>query len=262
MAAARRHDALHLHLHVLGQEHTLSAQARVGPTRTLEVLPLARTIADGVTRIALDHVRAAGLDVSCRPGCAACCRHVVPVAPTEAARLAQVVEAMPKERRRTVKQRFERAVKQMEEAGLLDPAAPRPRAALTSPAATPRERWEDVSHRYFAAKIDCPLLEDEACIAYAERPMACREYHVTTPAALCEAFDPALEVAPRPVRMGEVLTRLGNEVLGRHDPNIPLPLALEWAATHGRAVDRTVDGEALAMALVEQIQAADDAEGA
>jgi Fe-S-cluster containining protein len=260
MAVAPRHDDRKLHLHVLGEEHELSAQARVGPTRVPEVLPLARSIADGVTKIALDHVRAHGENVSCRAGCTACCRQVVPLAPLEAARLAQVVEAMPKERRRAVKKRFEDAVKRMEAAGLLDPRAPRGRAALLSPAATPHERWEDVSLRYFALHMDCPFLEDGTCSVYPERPAACREYHVTTPAELCETLAPGMNVAPRPVRMGEVLKRFTNEALGRDDPNVPLPLALEWASVHGRALDQQGDGEALAMKLVEQIQRADDAE--
>jgi Fe-S-cluster containining protein len=258
MAVAPRHDDLKLHLHVLGRDHEISARARVGPTRVMEVLPLAREIADGITAIALDHVRAAGESVSCRLGCTACCRHVVPTAPAEAVRLARVVEAMPKERRRAVKKRFEQAIRRMEEAGLLDPEAPRGRVALLSQASTPRERWEDVSHRYFALGIRCPLLEGEACGVYAERPMACREYHATTPAELCEAFDPSLQVTPRPVRMGEVLKQLTNDVLGRDDHNIPLPLALEWASVHGRAFEREGDGEELAMALVQHIQDADD----
>lgn len=261
MPRAPLHDDLKLHLHVLGADHELSARARVGPTRVLEVLPLAREIADGVTAIALDHARAAGESVSCKAGCAACCRHIVPLAPAEAVRLAQVVDAMPKERRRAVKKRFEQAVRRMEEAGLLDPKAPRGRVALLSPASSPRERWEDVSHRYFAMKVDCPLLEDEACSVYPERPMACREYHVTTPADLCTAFDPSLQVTPRPVRMGEVVKRFTNEVLARDDHNIPLPLALEWAEIHRRAFDREADGEELAMSLVQSIQEADDAEG-
>lgn len=257
MPVARRHDDLHLHLHVLGQDHELAAQVRVGPTRTPEALPAARTIADGVTRIALDHARAAGNAASCQRGCTSCCRQIVPLAPVEAVRLAEVVEALPDAKRRAVKRRFEEIVKRMEDAGLLDRRAPRGRTALQSAASTPYDRWEDVSLRYFAMRIDCPFLEDEACTVYPERPMACREYHVTTPPELCATLDPRLETTPRPVRMGEALARLSNEALGRSDPQIPLPLALEWARVNRRAFERAVDGEALAMALVQELQAAD-----
>jgi Fe-S-cluster containining protein len=158
-----------------------------------------------------------------------------------------------------VRARFEAAVKRMEQAGLLDPSAPRGRAALSSAASSTKDRWEDVSHRYFTLAMPCPFLEDEACGVYPERPMACREYHVTTPAELCTAFDPGLQATPRPIRMGDVLTRLTNEALGRRDHSVPLPLALEWAGVHRRAFDRGGDGEELAMALVRHIQETDDA---
>lgn len=260
MPVARRHDDLHLHLHVLGQEHELSARVRVGPTRTPEVLPAARAIADGVTQIALERSREEGRPASCQRGCTSCCRQMVPLAPVEAIRLAEVVEAMPGAKRRAVTRRFEEIVKRMEDEGMLDRAAPRGRTALLSHAGTPLARWEDVSHRYFAMHIDCPFLEDGACIAYQERPMACREYHATTPKELCATLDARLEVAPRPVRMGDALARLSNGALGRDDPQVPLPLALEWARANRRAFERSVDGEALAMALVQELQDA-DAEG-
>lgn len=260
MAAAPRHDDLKLHLHVLGEDHELSARARVGPTRVTEVLPLAREIADGLVRIALEKSAAEGQEVSCRKGCTSCCHQLVPLSPAEAVRLAEVVEAMPKERRRAVKKRFEKAVKRMEEVGLVDARAARGRSALLSAAATGGERWDDASRRYFAAHVPCPLLEDDACVAYAERPMGCREYHVTTPAALCETLDPGLHAVPRPVYMSDALTGFTNEALGRADAAVPLPLALEWASVHARAFAAEGDGETLAMALVQHIQAEDDAD--
>lgn len=259
MAAAPRHDDLKLHLNVLGEDHEIVALARVGPTRLVEVAKLAHAITDGVTKIAAEHAAREGERISCKEGCAACCRQIVPLAPAEAVALADCVEAMPKERREQVRARFDAIVKRLEDEGLLDRKAPRGRAALLSPKVTPEERWEDVSHRYFAMSLACPFLENEACSVYAERPSACREYLVTTPPELCARLDPALSVAPRPVRMSDALKQLSNVVLHRKDPNVPLPLALEWAKAHGRAFQKSRDGEALAMALVEQIQSCDDA---
>lgn len=253
----QRYDDLKLHLHVLGEDHEISARARVGPARVLELLPLARQISEGMTEIALEHERAAGRSISCKAGCAACCRMLVPIAPAEAVRLAEVVAALPEERRRAVEERFAKAVQRLEQIGLLEARAPRGRSALRSAKKGAKAAWEDVSKRYFKAQIACPLLEDEACSVYPERPMICREYHVTTPASLCATLSPAVRGVARPVRMSEVMADAANRLVERADFSVPLPLALEWASVHGGALEREEDGEAMAMTLVQCIQDAD-----
>ena len=257
---ASRYDDLKLHLFVLGEERELSARARIGPASLLEVLPLARSIADGLVGIAIEKERREGRPISCKKGCTWCCHQLVPLAPAEAVRLAEVVEAMPREQRRAVKKRFEKAVAQMEKVGLIDREAGPGRAELLSAAAGASAQWDDASRRYYAAKIACPFLESGACSIYAERPMACREYYATTPAALCERLAEGIRSVPRPVRMSEAVTELTNEVLGREDMAVPLPLALEWAGVNREAFAVEGDGEELAMELVAAIQAANDAE--
>lgn len=252
-----RHDDLKLHLRVLGEDHELSARARIGQAKLLEVLPLARQLADGITGIAIEKERAEGRPISCKKGCTWCCHQLVPLAPAEAVRLAEVVEAMPKERRRRVKERFEKAVRRMEEIGLLDRRAPRGRSALLSTKTDGTEAWNEISRRYFEAQIPCPFLEAEACSIYAERPMICREYHVTTPAELCGTFGADVEDVPRITRMSEVMVDFTNGALGREDASIPLTLALEWAGVHRGAFDAQGDGEEIAIELVRCVQAAD-----
>jgi len=39
---------------------------------------------------------------------------------------------------------------------------------------------------YFAQHVACPFLEDESCSIHSDRPLACREYLVTSPALNCE----------------------------------------------------------------------------
>jgi Fe-S-cluster containining protein len=251
-------DDLKLHLHVLDGDHLIEARARIGPTRVRELLPLAREIAEGVVAIALAHSAAEGNSVSCRAGCAACCRQVVPIAPLEAVRLAEVVNALPKERRKAVKKRFENAARRMADAGLVERRAPPGRAALVSAKTDAKEAWEDASRRYFQAGIPCPFLEDESCSIYSERPMVCREYNVTTPASLCAEWSTEVRDIARPVRMSEVMTAATNALLGREDLAIPLTLALEWASANPGAFDHQGDGEEMALDLVRCIQEADD----
>jgi len=47
-----------------------------------------------------------GKAVSCRKGCGACCRQLVPISRTEGERLLQVIEALPADRREVLLQRF------------------------------------------------------------------------------------------------------------------------------------------------------------
>lgn len=256
------YDDLNLHIEMLDGVHEISARFRIGPTKVLELLPLAREISGGITAIAIDRVLAEGRTISCRAGCDACCGHLIPIAPAEAVRLVEVVEAMPGPRRGAVTARFEYAVRRLREVGLVDRHAPPGQAALRVLALTGKTPWEDMSHRYFDARIPCPFLEDGSCGVYTERPMVCREYNVTTPASLCATLNPDVRDIPRPVRMDEVMRDFTNRFLGRNDFDIPLVLSFDWARTNRAAFDREGDGEELARELVRCLQASDDSENA
>lgn len=253
-----RYGDLKLHLHLFDGDHEVSARFRIGPTKVMELLPLAREISEGITAIVIEHERAEGRNVSCRAGCGVCCGQLVPIAPAEAVRLAEVVEAMPGRRRETVKARFENAVRRLREIGLVDRGASPGQAALRSPAPSRKTPWEDVSHRYFDARIPCPFLEEGSCGVYSERPMVCREYNVTTPASLCATLTSDVRDIPRLVRMSEVMKNFTNRLLGRNDFNIPLTLSFDWAPANRDAFDREGDGEELATELIRCIQEADD----
>jgi hypothetical protein len=235
-----RYDDLKLHLHLFDGDHEVSARFRIGPTKVMELLPLAREISEGITAIVIEHERSEGRNVSCRAGCGACCVQLVPIAPAEAVRLAEVVEAMPGRRRETVEARFENAVRRLREIGLVDRGASPDLGALRSPAPTGKTQWEDVSRRYFDARIPCPFLEDGSCGVYADE----------------------VREIPRLVRISEGMKDFTNRLLGRNDFNIPLTLSLDWARAHRDAFEREGDGEELAIELVRLIQEADDLESA
>src|SRR5882724_8140722 len=59
-----------------------------------------------------------GKTISCRKGCGACCRQLVPISRTEGERLLQLVEAMPPERREALMARFAAAEAAIEAGGL------------------------------------------------------------------------------------------------------------------------------------------------
>lgn len=198
------------------------ANVAAGPISDLSVLPLARSLADAVMDIASDDVRAEGRQVSCRAGCGACCRQLVPVSPVEARRLATVVEEMPEPRRSQVRARFAAARERLERAGLLADVE-------TPPAAIESRRG--LGLRYFAQGVACPFLEDESCGIYAERPVACREYLVTSPAANCAAPSAqTIQMVPVPVKVTGALHRL--RASADSPPYVTLVDALRWAAAH------------------------------
>src|SRR5689334_2009604 len=77
------------------------------------VLPALQGVVNAVVGAA-----AAGREISCRKGCGACCRQLVPISRTEGEALLALVEAMPKERRQAVRARFSEAEAAITRAGL------------------------------------------------------------------------------------------------------------------------------------------------
>ncbi|MBI5499064.1 MAG: YkgJ family cysteine cluster protein [Deltaproteobacteria bacterium] len=246
-------DEATIRVPLFGEERELVCRVRLGRRALVELLPAAREISRQVAAVATDRETARGRSVSCRPGCAHCCRQLVPVAPIEALALAKQVGALAPARGQAVRLRFAEAVARMEELGILDRSAPPGRLALQSVASPGTAAWEDVSRRYFAAGVACPFLDAELCGIYDERPVACREYAVTTPPALCERLDPRLEAVPRPIHTVEALAGAGAAVAGLPGAAVPLALALEWAGAQRGGARGTYDGETMFWTLLEQL---------
>ena len=194
------------------------------PMRAL--LPALRTTADAFVSYAAGQSAARGKPVSCAKGCGACCRQLVPVAEAEARRLAALVEELPEPRRSVVRSRFADAVARAEAAGLLP--------ALEGRADRLVEKNLETGLAYFALGIPCPFLEDESCSIYEERPIACREYLVTSPPAACsEPSRETIASVPLPTRVWAAMAREEKGVPGSEPaPCVPLVAALRWAAAH------------------------------
>jgi Fe-S-cluster containining protein len=245
-----------VHLAVLGRERVVEAPLSEGATDVVALLPLARAVASAVAGLAEEDARAHGREVACRAGCAACCRHLVPVSVVEAVGLAADVAAMPPERRERVRRRFAEAVRRLEQLGLVDRKAPRGHRALRSAAPPGQSAWLDVSRRYFDAEIACPLLEEELCSVHPTRPLVCREYLVTTPPERCASLDAGAEAAARPLHTGEALAATARRVGLSDGPQIPLVLALEWADARGARLRAPREGAELFLAFVDEIERA------
>lgn len=252
-----RTDTARVHLTVLGEDVLVETEVSVGPVTPTALLSPARAIGEAIAEVATRRAHRDGERVSCRAGCGACCRHLVPISVLEAAALVEAIASLPADRRARVERRFAEAVRRMEDLGLLDATAPSGRASLRSPAPPGTTAWEEASRRYFEAGIPCPLLEEECCSLYEHRPLVCREYLAVTPAERCQTWGPGVRTVARPVRMSEALGEVARGLGHGESPCIPLALALEWIETHGADLARTHDGAALFYSLVDAIQRQD-----
>ena len=191
-------------------EFEVTVPARpVKPQRMLPVFQqLANVFADGAEQAtALE-----GRPVSCKAGCGACCRQAVPITETEVYHIAELVESFEEPRRSEVKRRFRAAAEYFNSTGWFDRFADHIRRSSEMSFAEGYPEGVALIREYFAAGIACPFLEDESCSIHPDRPVACREYLVTSPAENCSVLSPTniarVEFALKP---SKALQRLGSK---------------------------------------------------
>jgi Fe-S-cluster containining protein len=190
-----------------------------GLVATEELLPIFQGLTELFVGRSRARAEAEGKMVSCRAGCGACCRQLVPVSETEARALARLVAAMPEPRRTQVRQRFDSALATLSAAGLLTQIE---RAGQGADVTT-----RELGLAYFYKGIACPFLDDESCSIHPDRPLACREYLVTSPAQNCATPSAATIEMVRPeARPSLALLKASEAYKGW----LPLTSALEFAA--------------------------------
>jgi len=193
-----------------------------GPARPKDLVRTAQVLAESVVAQAVANSTE---PISCRKGCGACCRQVVPISQPEARHIAEVLEHLPEPRRSEVRARFAAARATLNESDLPE----RMRLADT----LDNDQRQQLALDYFRLGIACPFLEDEACSIYEQRPLACREYLVTTPAVNCSR--PTAEPVVRIGLAGRVSVALGQLEPTSSERRVwwlPVILAPEWARAH------------------------------
>jgi Fe-S-cluster containining protein len=206
----------------------LEAEVRVPsqPIRPVDLLPILMSLDDAIVAIFEREVQKRGQTISCHKGCGACCRQLVPIAEVEACYLAGIVAEMPLPRRTLVEKRFQEALAALDHRGMLD------RLHRTDELVT-KEARRQLGLDYFACGVACPFLEDEACSIHRDRPLACREFLVTSPHERCaEPLPQRIARVPMPVMLVKSLSRFGDGLGNRPSRWLPLVLALEWADHH------------------------------
>jgi Fe-S-cluster containining protein len=226
-------------LKINGEPVQLHLRVPAGPAPVSRMLPVFQGLTDGLVAWGIAQAEAAGRTLTCRQGCAHCCRQLVPVALSEARHLQQVVARLPAERQATIRARFADALARLTAAGWCDEYA-----AGGDPVA--------VSLSYFRFQVACPFLENEACSIYADRPLACREYLVTSPADECtRPADEKVHGLKLPAVTSRAVRGVDYRVYGRM-AIIPLLFALD--AETEQPEPATLTGPELMQALLQYLR--------
>ena len=184
----------------------------------------AATLSDAMLARAQSAHYAQGGGVSCRKGCAACCRQVIPLSPPDALALEELRQGMAWEERSEADARLDRMRDGLALAGLAE-------ASLFNHAG-----------EVYRLGLACPFLIEEACSIHPHRPLACREHLAVSSAASCGDFpSPFIHTLELPFSVGEALARTAAYVLSQPVETIPLARLPEWLSAHGGLAEREWD---------------------
>ena len=215
-------------------ESRLDASVHVpaGAVTLTQILPAIQNLTSNIVESMVQIVTSEGRTVSCREGCGACCRQLVPLSLFEAEALGDWMRALPGPVQQQLQQRFHETLMALSQHGLLERLDP--------------DDWVEGSDRakqlaidYLAAKIACPFLVDECCGIHAIRPLACREHLVTSPPEFCaNPTEESVEGVPMPLRPSTGLFRLGTLLEKGGVGWIPLVFLLAWMKSGSRPGER------------------------
>jgi Fe-S-cluster containining protein len=177
-----------------------------------------------------------GRSVSCRAGCAACCRQLVVVSPLEAIAIERHVRSADRPQRRRWDEALTRHSRALSQRPSLMRRLQRFRAAkgYLRP-----EEGDALEREYRAAQIPCPFLEKERCTIYPARPFACREHFVVTPPELCASDPDAVQMPPTRFEFRAISGQVGEQCFEMEDRLIPLFELVSYATSQEGAGKRT-----------------------
>lgn len=200
-----------------------SVQLPAGRTTFTELLPIIQNLENAIVERVSDDAGKLGRPISCRAGCGACCRQMVPVSIFEAEALSNWLATLPEDRIAVLRDRFHRALSALSDAGVIN-------AILDEKWLLDEESGTQLAVDYFHAGVPCPFLENESCSIHPIRPLSCREYLVTSSPELCK--DPSVNQISGvrlPLRLSRAVYLVGQQLTKDRRGWIPLVFLLAWA---------------------------------
>ncbi len=194
------------------------------PLQLRRMLPVFRKMSDTFNDIGIAALESNGKAISCTAGCAACCRQLVPVSEAEAFNLRILVDNMPEPRRSEILSRFAAGIEKFNKISFFE--------RLEKASETDDHEYSAAVREYFGQQIACPFLEDEMCSIHPSRPIACREYLVTSPAENCSSADgDDIENVEYMFKVKDTLISVSRNRLKPELPYVPLIRLMEWTET-------------------------------
>ncbi len=225
-------EVLHYELDLLGKPIQLDIALSQSRAKLSDIVPLARVLSSKFAIMTLEQIRKDGETIGCCKYCSVCCKYLVPLSIPEAFRLNDEIMALPEQFRQQFTHSFVDAAekilsKENEDFDLNE-------------SSVNQLQLKQISKWYSALQLSCPLLFDDLCTLYEQRPLACREHIVTGSADLCH-LDSAGEprIAPMPVSILDILGQLTGELLDSQTEAVILPFTLPWAQDNDELSNRT-----------------------
>jgi Fe-S-cluster containining protein len=199
-----------------------TVEVDTGPMRLADLVPTAFGLTDILVGRANKAAEKIGRPISCRSGCGIRCCQIVPLSPPEVFYLADYILTLPAVRQKTVTEKFELIVKELDSHSLS--------SRLLDPEYTD-ELVLAIAEEYFALQLPCPFLAEGSCSIYEHRPVACREYNVTSPPEYCrDPYQFQVDKVAMPLPLSASLSWLTADLNGSIPRLIPLSLLLSWSS--------------------------------
>lgn len=192
------------------------------PVKPTRVLPIFQQMTSTFVEAGVADIEANGDKISCKAGCGACCRQAVPLSGIEAYNIAEIVENMDEPRRSEVKRKFEKGCRHFHETKWFERMDDYVNLSL--------EDRRKIVLEYFYDGVACPFLENDSCSIHQVRPLACREYLVTSPAENCAAPTPeTVRLVNMTIEPSKTLREMWRSENLQKMNFLPMIRALEWA---------------------------------
>ncbi len=217
-------------LNISGERLVIRLNLPTTSVKPHRVLPLFQQMTNSFVDVSVKAAEAKAKQISCKPGCCACCIPPVPISELEVYQIAELVESMAEPRRSEIKKRFADACSHFRSIGWFDRIAACDEMGKKLPLAEVARELQMAVNEYFFEGIPCPFLEGQQCSIHSARPLVCREHLVTSPPENCSRINDepvdGLDLVVSPSRTVQHIGRT-NRVNGLGF--IPLIRALELA---------------------------------
>lgn len=211
-------------LNVNGEKFEMEMTVPAKPVKPTRMLPIFQAITNSFIDLEVSETEKRGRKISCTAGCGACCRQAVPLAEIEAYEIAELVKNLEEPRRSEIRKKFETGCKHFHETGWFERMDEYANLSL-------EERQKTVME-YFYEGVACPFLENESCSIHTSRPLACREYLVTSPAENCaNPSAETIQMVEMTVKPSKILRETARSENLQKINFVPMIRALEWAAS-------------------------------